>query len=121
VVEEEEEAMEMGEDDASSEGRNKILRLNGAIHNNNNYNLINESRHMGRAQYQDGRYNTTTPTTASIFEKPSDIVQDDRDELIRKAVNILYHYKKAQLKKAESKGKSSTLQKIRVISTFMLR
>ena len=122
VEEEEEEAMEMSEDDASSEGRNKILRLNGAIHNNNNfYNLINESRHMGRAQYQDGRYNTTTTTTASIFEKPSDIVQDDRDELIRKAVNILYGYKKAQLKKAESRGKSSTLQKIRVISTFILR
>ena len=121
VVEEEEEAMEMGEDDASSEGRNKILRVSGAFHNNNNYNLINESRHMGRAQYQDGRYNTTTPSTASIFEKPSDIVQDDSDELIRNAVNILYRYKKAQLKKEERKGKSSTLQKIRVISTFMLR
>lgn len=124
VVVEEEEAMEMVADDASSEGMNKILQLSGAIHNNNNYNLINESRHIRRTQYQDGRNNTTTtttPSTTSIFVKPSDIVQDDSDELIRNAVNILYRYKRAQLKKAESRSKSSTLQKIRVISTFMLR
>jgi hypothetical protein len=125
VVEEEEDSIEMGADDASSsEGRNKILRFSGAIHNNNNFNLINESRHMGRSQYQDGRNTTTTtttPSTTSIFVKPSDIVQDDSDELIRNAVNILYRYKRAQLKKAESRSKSSTLQKLRVISTFMLR
>lgn len=117
-VEEEKEEEEIG-----SEGKNKILRLSRAQYNNP---LIDESRHRGRAQYQDRSSTSFSPTTSTattvfVSLKPSDIVQDDHDELIRNAVTILYRYKRAQLKKAQSKNKSTTLQKLRVISTFMLR
>ena len=113
--------VEEEEEEIGSEGKNKILRLSRAQYNNP---LIDESRHRGRTQYQDRSSPSPTTTAASIASlslKPSDIVQDDHDELIRNAVAILYRYKRAQLKKAQSKNKSTTLQKLRVISTFMLR